>query len=161
MAASDRWARVDDRLIHGQVTVAWRRQLGYEAIWIVDDALGEDPFLEETLRLAVPAGVKVAVHTVEGAVEGLRKGAPERLLLLFKRLQAALGAVEAGIELPRLVVGNVAPSAESKRVVRSIALNEDQVAVLDALAAHGVRVIFQPTPDDPAREWAVVRRRWT
>jgi len=160
MAARDRWARVDDRLIHGQVTVAWRRHLGYEAIWIVDDALGEDPFMAGTLRLAAPQGVAVEVHTVTAAVVALRASAPERLLLLFKQPQAALRLVEAGIALPQLMVGNMAPSPGSKRAMRSIALNMAQVAALDALAAHGVRVVFQPTPEDPAREWATVRRRW-
>jgi D-glucosaminate-specific PTS system IIB component len=160
MAASERWARVDDRLIHGQVTVAWRRHLSYKAIWIVDDALGEDPFLGETLRLAAPQGVEVEVYTVAATAAALQARAPERLLLLFRGPGAALGLVEAGIALPQLVVGNLAPSPGSRRAMRSIALNAAQVAALDALAAHGVRIIFQPTPDDPAREWAVVRRHW-
>lgn len=160
MAASERWARVDDRLIHGQVTVAWRRYLAYEAIWVVDDALGEDPFLGETLRLAAPQGVTVEVHTVAATAAALQEQPPSRLLLLFKGPRAALELVEAGITLPQLVVGNLAPSSGSKRAMRSIALNAVQVAALDALAAHGVEVVFQPTPDDPAREWAAVRRRW-
>jgi PTS system mannose-specific IIB component len=159
MAASY-WARVDDRLIHGQVTVAWRRHLGYEAIWIVDDALSEDPFLAETLRLAAPQSVAVEACTVAAAADALRVRPPERVLLLFRQLQAVLGLVEAGIALGQLVVGNLAPSPGSKRVMRSIALNAAQVAALDALAARGARVIFQPTPDDPALGWVVVRRRW-
>jgi mannose/fructose/N-acetylgalactosamine-specific phosphotransferase system component IIB len=154
------WARVDDRLIHGQVTVAWRRHLGYETIWIVDNALGEDPFLVETLRLAAPPGVDVGVRTVAAAADALRGWAPDRLLLLFRQPRAALGLVKAEIELGKLVVGNLAPSPGSRRAMRSIALNAAQVAALDALDAHGVRVVFQPTPDDPPREWAAVRRRW-
>lgn len=160
MAASDRWARVDDRLIHGQVTVAWRRHLGYEVVWVVDDVLGQDPFMADTLRLAAPQGVEVEIHTVASAVAALQECAPERLLLLFRQPQAALELVETGIELPQLVVGNLAPSPGSKRAMRSIAVNAAQAAALDALAAHGVEIVFQPTPDDPAREWAAVRRRW-
>jgi mannose/fructose/N-acetylgalactosamine-specific phosphotransferase system component IIB len=160
VAARDRWARVDDRLIHGQVTVAWLRHLGYEAIWTVDDALGEDPFLVETLRLATPRGVVVEVHTVAVVADALRVRVPERVLLLFRQPQAALELVELGMTLPRLVVGNLAPSPGSRRIMRSIALNAAQAAALDALTARGVRVVFQPTPDDPAREWATVRRRW-
>jgi mannose/fructose/N-acetylgalactosamine-specific phosphotransferase system component IIB len=161
MAGSDRWARVDDRLIHGQVTVAWRRHLGYEVIWVVDDALGGDPFMAETLWLAAPQGVEVAVHTVASAVAALQERGPGRLLLLFRQPQAAVELVEVGIELPRLVVGNLAPSPGSKRAMHSIAVNAVQAAALDTLAAHDVEVVFQPTPDDPAREWAAVRRRWT
>jgi PTS system mannose-specific IIB component len=160
MAESDRWARVDDRLIHGQVTVAWRRHLGYGAIWIVDDALGEGPFMADTLRLAAPQGVALAVHTVASAAASLPERAPERLLLLFREPQAALALVEAGVTLRRLVVGNLAPSPGSSRAMGSIAVNAAQAAALDALDAHGVEVVFQPTPDDPARAWAAVRRRW-
>jgi PTS system mannose-specific IIB component len=153
------WARVDDRLIHGQVAVAWRRHLGYEAIWIVDDALCEDPFLAETLRLAAPQDVAVEAHTVAAAVDALRTQMPERLLLLFRQPQAAVALVEAGADFKQVVVGNLAPSLGSKRVMRSITLNAAQVAALDALTARGVRVIFQPTPDDPALGWVAVRRR--
>ena len=61
------WVRVDDRLIHGQVTVGWRQYLRYAEIWVVDDLAREDPYLQDALRLAAPEGVEVRVFGVEEA----------------------------------------------------------------------------------------------
>ena len=64
----DLWVRVDDRLIHGQVTVGWRQYLRYAEIWVVDDQARDDPYLQDALRLAAPEGVVVRVYGVEEAV---------------------------------------------------------------------------------------------
>ncbi|NTU60380.1 MAG: PTS sugar transporter subunit IIB, partial [Deltaproteobacteria bacterium] len=37
-------ARVDNRLVHGQVLEAWVPRLGIEAILVVDADLAQDPF---------------------------------------------------------------------------------------------------------------------
>jgi PTS system mannose-specific IIB component len=66
------WVRVDDRLIHGQVTVGWRQYLRYAEIWVVDELAREDPYLRDALRLAAPQGVTVRVCGVQEAVALLR-----------------------------------------------------------------------------------------
>jgi mannose/fructose/N-acetylgalactosamine-specific phosphotransferase system component IIB len=62
------WVRVDDRLLHGQVTVAWRQHLQPDEIWIVDDAVRADPFLSDVLCAAAPADVTVRVYSVSEAL---------------------------------------------------------------------------------------------
>ena len=159
------WTRIDERLIHGQVVVAWRRYLGYDEICVVDDAVAGDPFLSDVLRLAGPDGVAVRVCTVQGAAEALASRVGGRLhpalqgriLLLCKHPQTVLDLVEAGLLLSQVNVGNL--SGGSIPAMRSISLSPEDVAALDALAEHGVRITFQPTPDDPEVDWQVVRRR--
>jgi mannose/fructose/N-acetylgalactosamine-specific phosphotransferase system component IIB len=70
------WIRVDDRLIHGQVTVGWRQYLRYAQIWVVDEPAREDPYLQDALRLATPQGVTVRVYGVQEAIALL--GPPSR-----------------------------------------------------------------------------------
>lgn len=163
------WTRVDDRLIHGQVTVVWRQYLHFDRVWVVDDQVAADPFLRDTLCLAAPAGVTVGVHTVQQALKGLFGGLGEDLeggpagpplLLLVKSPQAALALVEGGLPLDELNVGNLASRPGSKRAFASISLTPEQAAALDALAAHGVRIAFQPAPDGARATWSQVRARW-
>jgi len=153
------WARVDDRLIHGQVVVGWRQHLRYDAIYVVDDQVGEDPFLRDVLRLSAPPGVTVCVYTIAKAVVVLTASMPDRALLLVKRPQTAVALVEGGMHLPHLNVGNLAAEPGSVRVLRSISLTLDHVAALDALSGRGVRITFQPTPDDPQVSWHTVKKR--
>ena len=166
------WVRIDDRLIHGQVTVAWRPYLDYDGIWIVDDQVGSDPFLEEVLHIAAPAGVEVQVYTTEEAVaawvgftaegsESQSSAVPRKILLLLKRPQTALALFEEGLAAPMLErglnVGNVASRPGSKRAFKSISLAAEDVSVLDALAERGVPLTFQAVPHTKRADWASVR----
>jgi len=153
------WVRVDDRLIHGQVVVAWRDYLRFDTILVVDDEVAGDPYLRDVLCLATPAGVTVGVHTIAEAVSVLTTPAPGQIVLL-KRPETALSLLNAGVPLPQLNVGNIAAVPGSRRAVGSISLTPAHVLTLDALAERGVRVTFQATPDDPALDWKTVRRRY-
>lgn len=159
----DCWVRVDDRLIHGQVTVGWRQHLRYEQIWVVDDGVAADPVLRDVLYLGAPSDVKVEVFGIEDAaavlIEGLGQR-PRHCLLLLKSPAVALALVERGMALARLNVGNVAASPGSRRAHKTVSLTADQGAALDALAARGIEIAFQQTPDDAAVGWDVIRRRW-
>jgi PTS system mannose-specific IIB component len=172
------WVRVDDRLIHGQVIVAWRRHLGYDKICIVDDGLRTDPFMREVLHMATPPGIRISVYALEEAIpllratatmmppgrRGGREGERERgrggkVLLLLKSPQTALSLLEGGVPIPHLNIGNLAGGAGSRRAFKSIWLSAEHVTTLDALAREGVRITFQLTPDDTEADWPTVRRR--
>ena len=169
------WVRVDDRLIHGQVIVTWRRHLGYDEICIVDDDVRADPFMREVLHMAAPPGIRISVYALEEAIPllkamattmppGRREGERERgregkVLLLLKSPQTALSLLEGGVPIPHLNIGNLAGGARSKRAFKSISLSTEHVATLDALAREGVRITFQLTPDDTEADWPTVRRR--
>lgn len=154
------WARVDDRLIHGQVVLGWRQHLRLEEIWVVDDALAADPFMVDALRLAAPADVSLRLLTAAQAAATLAAPLAWRTLLLFQEPQTALALVEAGVRLAQLNVGNLAARPGSRRAWQSISLTERQAAALDALAERGVTITFQATPDDLPVPWTQVRRRW-
>ena len=55
-------ARVDDRLIHGQVVLGWGRPLGATFIVLVDDAVRSSEWEQELYRLAVPPEVEVLTY---------------------------------------------------------------------------------------------------
>jgi PTS system mannose-specific IIB component len=154
------WVRVDDRLIHGQVVVAWGQELGYDAIWVVDDATASDAFLCDVLRLAMPYDVQVAVYTVQQAIEALKQPGSKAILVLTKTPTSVLQLVDAGVPVAKLNVGNIASAPGRRRVFRSISLSPEHVATLDTLAERGVEVIFQLVPNDTGVGWASVRRRW-
>jgi mannose/fructose/N-acetylgalactosamine-specific phosphotransferase system component IIB len=163
------WVRVDDRLIHGQVTVGWRHYLRYDEIWVVDDLVLGDTYLQDALRLAAPAGVKVRVYGVEEAgallAPSVKRQAAEgvaracRVLLLVRSPETALALVEGGAALTRVNVGNLSARPGSVRVFKSISLTRVQADDLDALAGRGVNITFQLIPEDAPADWQTVRRR--
>ena len=49
--------RVDERLIHGQVAMAWTRDLGIQGIMVADDEAASNEMQKMTLKMAVPDGI--------------------------------------------------------------------------------------------------------
>ena len=168
------WIRVDDRLVHGQVIVAWRQYLQYDGICVVDDEVGRDSFLKDVLRGVTPADVSVEIYTIQEAIAALAVPPadvqpdsatippPSKVLLLVKRPRTALDLFEGGLSVPLLRlglnVGNLASRPGSRRVFKSISLTLEDVSALDVLAGHGVPVSFQPVPEGIKTSWSTIRR---
>ena len=50
-------ARVDDRLIHGQVMTSWLNYTGATKIVVIDDVTANDSFLTMIIKTLVPANI--------------------------------------------------------------------------------------------------------
>ena len=66
-------ARIDDRLIHGQVMTAWVKSYPINHILIVDDELAKNQFMLNIYKAAMPAGIKVSITSKAGGVELLKQ----------------------------------------------------------------------------------------
>jgi hypothetical protein len=88
--------RIDDRLIHGQVLVAWGQRLDPERIWVVDDGVAASPWERDLFREAAP-GVDVHVLTVADAATAYaaETAAPGGAFLLVRDLITARRLAEA------------------------------------------------------------------
>ena len=77
-------ARIDDRLIHGQVVIGWGVPLGVRLIALVDDDVAANAWEQEIYRMAVPPGVEVEFVTRDAAISSLRRweGDPRTLRAL-------------------------------------------------------------------------------
>jgi D-glucosaminate-specific PTS system IIB component len=162
------WVRIDDRLIHGQVTVGWRQYLRYGEIWIVDDDLRGEPYLMDALRLAAPAGVEVRVMGLSETVDLLTGGAEsgacttsESVLMLLRDPGAALALAEGGVTLTRVNVGNLGSRPGSVRAIKNVSLTREQISALNALEERGIEVFFQLSPESARVEWPVLKSRMT
>ena len=64
MGMDIRLARIDDRLIHGQVATAWSKMTGINRIIVVSDEVANDQLRKFLLKEAAPPGIKSNVVTV-------------------------------------------------------------------------------------------------
>jgi mannose/fructose/N-acetylgalactosamine-specific phosphotransferase system component IIB len=62
-------ARIDDRLIHGQVVVGCCEPLGARRILLVDESVASDALQQKIYRAGVPPDVRVDFVSVGGAPE--------------------------------------------------------------------------------------------
>ena len=140
--------RVDDRLIHGQVVAVWLKARPARRIVVVDDASARDPFLHDLLRLAAPQGVDVEVYETPAGIERARQlGADaEPAFVLVLSPETALALREGGVAFDVLNVGALGATPERRRLHRSVAASDRELAALRRLEELGTRVELQAVP---------------
>ena len=80
-------ARVDFRLIHGQVGNLWANARQVSRFMVVDDQVAEDATQKQVLRMATPATCKLSVLPVEKAAANILAGKydAQRLFIVVKK----------------------------------------------------------------------------
>lgn len=143
-------ARIDGRLIHGQVANLWTTKLNISRIMVVDDEIVDSSLEKTALKLATPAGVKLSILTVEKAANNILAGKydSQRLMIVARKPDRFFGLIERGVVIPELNVGNMSQSSETRSVTRSINVVSDDIKDFDAINAKGTKLIAQMVPGD-------------
>jgi mannose/fructose/N-acetylgalactosamine-specific phosphotransferase system component IIB len=146
-------ARVDDRLIHGQVAFGWAGSLCPTWIAIVSDALRQDSDRAALYLLAAPEGVRAVVLSVAEALDPalLATIERERAFVLFQGPEEALRLREGGFPLAELNIGGLHFSEGRRPVLPFVYLDESDRACLRRLAVLGVRLVAQDLPTNPSQ----------
>ncbi len=102
-------ARIDDRLIHGQVATRWTKETNVSRIIVVSDEVAADT-VRKTLLTRCTSGV--TAHVVDVAkmirVYNNPKYAGERVMLLFTNPTDVERLVEGGVKITSVNVGGMA-----------------------------------------------------
>jgi len=139
--------RVDDRLIHGQVVVAWGHHLRPRRIWVVDDASAASSWERDLLAAAAP-GVEVRVVTVAGAAQAYAEEAAAQgaAFLLMRDLKTAATLIEAGATIAKLNLGGIHYAPGRTKVNEYIYLDADDRSRSRRLLEDGVALEVQDVP---------------
>lgn len=152
-------ARVDNRLVHGQVLEAWLPALEADAILVADDEAAADPFARAAMQLAIPEDVSFSVLSLDAAAARLAGEGPpgSRTLLLLREVEDAARLVEKGAALSALNLGNVHFRPGRAQVTGSVHLDRAELGRLEALQARGVAIDLRAVPGEKALGLDAVR----
>lgn len=143
-------ARVDERLIHGQVAMVWTNTVGASRIVVVNDAAVKDEMIIAGLKMAKPAGVKLSILSVKRAGEKFTAGEykDDKVFLITKNIGDMAALVRAGVSIPAFNVGNVAQREGSRPIKKSVNLTEQDIAEIREMVDKGVEVTAQMLPNE-------------
>lgn len=151
--------RIDNRLIHGQVTVSWVGALQADHLIVTNDEVAGD----EIQRLILPQaarGVKTSVLSVADTLHYCSgdEAAAERIFVVAKLPSDALALVEGGLTPDEVNVGNQAPKPGTTfaMVTRSIAVTADDAATFRSIAGKGFALQQRMMPTDRKRDFLKV-----
>lgn len=76
------YLRLDERLLHGQVTTTWVGVLGVTHIVLADDKVAGDTVQCQLLKMSAPQGIRLLITSVERAVKVLNDPRSKNLKIL-------------------------------------------------------------------------------
>ncbi len=143
-------ARVDERLIHGQVAMVWTNTVGATRILVANDEALKDEMVLSGLKMAKPAGVNLSITTVGRAAKRLKENAypGERVFVITKNIADMAKLIREGVEIGRVNVGNVAKREGSKNIKKSVNLTEQDIADIHEMIDAGHEVTAQMIPNE-------------
>ncbi len=145
--------RIDDRLVHGQVALAWCKALGSQGILVANDQVCNNELQKMALKMATPVNVKLLVQPVAQAI-GVLKNPKARSMHIMVLVTNVRDALEICRQLPEIKEVNLAGTGrleggeEGKIVLvkSSVFLKPEELGSLKELVSSGVRVYNQQLP---------------
>ena len=155
--------RVDERLIHGQIVVAWCKTLKITHIVAANDEIMNHEIQRDALQMAVPHDVKLAICGVSRAIEVAKDSrlAEKRVMIVTKTVKDALTMVDSIPEIPYVNIGNVGLIGRKEGVTEyltNIRLSSEDIEDLKKIETR-VPVELQMTPDSEKKTMATINRR--
>ncbi|HFJ4919510.1 TPA: PTS sugar transporter subunit IIB [Streptococcus pyogenes] len=143
-------ARVDTRLLHGQVATAWTPASKADRIIVASDEVAQDDLRKQLIKQAAPGGVKANVVPISKLIEASKdpRFGNTHALILFQTPQDALRAVEGGVEINELNVGSMAHSTGKTMVNNVLSMDKEDVATFEKLRDLGVTFDVRKVPND-------------
>jgi len=139
--------RIDDRLIHGQVLVAWGQRMDPARMWVVDDAVAASEW-ERQLFLEAAPGIDVRVVSVADAAAawGEESAAAGGAFLLVRDLATAARLVAAGARPQAFNVGGLHYAPGKVKINEYVYLDDTDRVAARAIRDAGVALEVQDVP---------------
>lgn len=143
-------ARVDSRLLHGQVATAWTKSTNPNRIIVVSDSVAKDELRKKLIQEAAPPGVKANVVPIKKIIEVSRdpRFGNTKALLLFENPQDVLRTIEGGVDIDVVNIGSMAHSVGKVMVNKVLSMNADDVDAFEKLKAKNVKFDVRKVPND-------------
>lgn len=141
-------ARVDERLIHGQVAYSWTMAYPSDAIIVVDEFSAQDDMQKMLLKMACPKNLKCFITNEEKCVELLNKYPNKRFFLVTKHPKSYLRIIEEGIKFKSINVGGIYFKEGRTQYTNTVYLDEETKEIIQKISNHDVYIDGRTTPSD-------------
>ncbi|MGT2866137.1 PTS sugar transporter subunit IIB [Streptococcus fryi] len=147
-------ARIDTRLLHGQVATSWTPASKADRIIVASDTVAQDELRKQLIKQAAPSGVRANVVPIKKLIEAAKdpRFGNTHALILFETPQEALQAIEGGVPITELNVGSMAHSTGKTMVNTVLSMDKDDVKTFEKLRDLGVKFDVRKVPNDSQKD---------
>ncbi len=138
-------ARIDDRLLHGQVATSWVRATNTQVIVVVDEFLPDDLVQVKVLKLAAPPNVKVYVMKPDKIAEKLKQGVLDNynVMLIFAGVEAPMRLCQLGVELDSINYGGMRFKEGRTQLNKTISMTEEERNISKEISKMGIELEYR------------------
>ena len=143
-------ARIDDRLIHGQVATRWTKETNVQRIIVVSDEVAKDHVRKTLLTQVAPPGVTAHVVDVDKMVRVWNnpKYGQDRVMLLFTNPTDVLRVVEQGVDIKTVNIGGMAFRQGKTQVNNAVSVDEKDIAAFRKLNERHIELEVRKVSSD-------------
>ncbi len=155
------FARIDTRLLHGQVATTVTKMVNPDRIIVCSDNVAHDDLRKSMIEQAAPPGVKVHVVPISKIIEvskDVRFG-DTKAMLLFETPQDLLRALEGGVDIKEVNLGSMAHSQGKVVVTNAVAMDQADVDCIEKIASMGVKFDVRKVPADNPEPFDAVMKK--
>ncbi|QGY29463.1 PTS mannose transporter subunit IIAB [Pantoea cypripedii] len=144
-------ARIDDRLIHGQVATRWTKETNVTRIIVVSDEVANDHVRKTLLTQVAPPGVTAHVVDVDKMIRVWNnpKYGRDRVMLLFTNPTDVERIVEQGVDIKSVNIGGMAFRQGKTQVNNAVSVDEKDIAAFRKLNDRGIELEVRKVSNDP------------
>ncbi len=148
-------ARIDSRLLHGQIATAWTKTVKPTRIIVVSDNVAKDELRKKLIQQAAPPGVKAHTVPISQMIKLAKDDkhfGGQRALLLFENPEDLLRAVEGGVPIKTVNVGSMAHSPGKVQPNKVLAFSQEDIDAFNKLKKAGLDFDVRKVPNDFSQE---------
>ncbi|OCG19812.1 MULTISPECIES: PTS system mannose/fructose/N-acetylgalactosamine-transporter subunit IIB [unclassified Gilliamella] len=143
--------RIDDRLIHGQVTTVWTKEAKAERIIIVSDEVANDQIRSALVKQAAPPGIKVSVVSIDKAAAVYKnpKYENDTVFYLFTNPTDVLRLVNADVPIKEVNIGGMSFKEGKKQITKAVSVDENDISAFKKMHEMGINLCLKAVITDP------------
>lgn len=146
-------ARIDNRLVHGQVGMTWVNTIGANLLIVANDAVAKDEVQQNLMEMVIPDTVGIRFFTLDKTIRIISKAAPfQKILLVMKTPQDAFTLIKSGVPIKKLNIGNLHFAEGKKQLSATVSVSEEDVEIFNRLHSMGIRLEVQGIPNERATD---------
>ncbi len=139
------FARVDDRLVHGQVVQAWLPELNIDEVVVPCSKAQEKHLNKNLLRLSLPFEYDLTVLEPKNCVKYITDS-PKRILLLMRSLQDLQPLLEDGLQIKSVNIGGMHYKEQAQKLAENVFVSELDKTTLKILNDLGIEIETRQVP---------------
>ncbi len=142
--------RIDDRLIHGQVSTGWSKEFKISRIIVINDKISKDKMRVKLLKQVSPPNITAHVINIEKFIKVYNnpKYFGEKVLLLFTNPKDIIKIIKKGVKINSINIGGMSYLKNKKQITDAISVNKSDIKSFYKLHKMNIELEVRKVPND-------------